>query len=190
MQKPLDDNLENFLPYLQSEIAAKGFLNASLKTIFLSYINQITKDNRFITHTNTTDRQVLYVERSEEALMLRFKYFLENNEYLEVEFIITNTHIKLIYAESPELHLLYDSETPICLDVVQFIKSTNEYGISLANLISSLFQTLLSNDPQLNIKEVLNQTNLFDKITNANDELDKGAYDFYTRQNQANIWIF
>lgn len=190
MQKPLDDNLEKFLPYLQSEIAAKGLLNTSLKTIVLSYINRITKDNRFITYTNATDRQVLYVERSEEVLMLRFKYFIENNEYLEVELIITDMYIKLIYAESPEFHLLYDSEIPICLDALQFIKSTNEYGTSLASLISSFFQTLLSNDPQLNIKEVLNQTNLFDKISNANDELDKGAHDFYTRQNQANIWIF
>ena len=79
MQKPLHENLENFLPYLKSELAAKGILSASLKTIFLNYIDQITKENRFVTHTNTTDRQIVYIERGDDALLLRFKYFVENN---------------------------------------------------------------------------------------------------------------
>lgn len=190
MQKPLHENLENFLPYLKSELAAKGILSASLKTIFLNYIDQITKENRFVSHTNTTDRQIVYIERGDDALLLRFKYFVENNEYLEVELIITDTHVKLVYAESPELHLLYDDETPICLDAGQLIKCTNDYGTSLATLISALFHCLLSDDPQKNIQDVLNQTNLFDKVSDENAELNKGSHDFDNRQNQANIWVF
>ena len=91
MQKPLHENLENFLPYLKSELAAKGILSASLKTIFLNYIDQITKENRFVTHTNTTDRQIVYIERGDDALLLRFKYFVENNG--SISFEIMNSYL-------------------------------------------------------------------------------------------------
>ncbi|MDI9757445.1 hypothetical protein QM276_17765, partial [Acinetobacter baumannii] len=72
----------------------------------------------------------------------------------------------------------------------QLIKCTNDYGTSLATLISALFQCLLSDDPQKNIQDVLNQTNLFDKVSDENAELNKGSHDFDNRQNQANIWVF
>ena len=108
MQKPLHENLENFLPYLKSELAAKGILSASLKTIFLNYIDQITKENRFVTHTNTTDRQIVYIERGDDALMLRFKYLkIIFSIYLNLRFkmdLTFNWQTLLLWLKGLSLH--------------------------------------------------------------------------------------
>lgn len=182
---------ENFNSFLTTEFASHGISNSSLKSIFSKFIGSTFQGNKFVNLLSPRDRQTLLIETIDDKLILTFKYILDNNEYLEVEIVVLDEEVRVIFAESPDFHLLYDSENPIILNRERLLKVENDYGLTLADLISILFKALLTKDVNYTIKNALNLTNTFEQlfVTTAEkqDYVENGNTGTIDR---TNIWVF
>lgn len=193
MQQVMSDVSEDFVSFLKNELASKGLENSSLKNIFTMYIERFFKGDKFINEVTPADRQILLVEEINNSIVLTFKYFLESNEYLELEAIISDKYVTVSYSESPELHLLYDSEFPIVINNIQLIHKVNNYGLSLADIFGLLFKALFTIDVSLTVRSLFNSTNIFDRIEpflEENDQKGDRDYDLANKSYFSSIWIF
>lgn len=184
---------EDFISFLKGELASKGIANTSLREIFSNYLCLFFEGKKYVNEVTTTDRQTLLVENINDSLTLTLKYIIENNEYLEIEAEIYDKYLKISYSESPDLHLLYDSETPIVISALQLIKNENDYGMSLADVFSILFKSLFTQNSEVTVKNAFNLTNMYDhcsEVIDDNDQQEVNTYDLSTRTDLANIWVF
>lgn len=190
MQLVLGDVNKEFVSFLKGEIASKGIVNTSLRELFLSYIRTYFSGEKYVNSLTPFDRQTLLVESIEDSLILTFKYIIENNEYLEVEAVISDQSVQIIFSESPDLHLLYDCDKAIKLNVLQTIKNENDYGMTLADVFSILFKSLFTNELNHTVKNQFYLTNMFDRMHGINVQQDDITNDYPTRKDLANIWVF
>lgn len=188
MLQVANDVNQGFMSFLKSEIASVGLEKVSLKKIFSMYIEKFFSGTKYLSSTSM-DRQSLKIDLLETSNILNFKYFIENNEYLEVEAIIEDDWVKITYAESPELYLLYDSELPIVLNTTQFLNKKNDYEMSLADIFELLFKALFTTDSELTVKNIFNLTNIFDRIEPFLEEGDR-TNEFSYENYHTNIWVF
>ena len=177
-----------FVSFLKEKFAAHGVENISLRDVFIEYIGNGSK---YVTELSPVDRHILKIDKEKDCVNLAFKFFVENNEYLELEFSIFDTQLNLIFAESPIPELVYDLEHPRSFNKLQLINLQNGYGMTLSTIFEILFNAVFSKDPNSTIHNALNLTHSFDLIRpEIKKSLDHQDDNTSASSDSKTIWLF